>query len=443
MFSSIFRRLILLVSVIVIFFIGLVVVYSTTFSANDFVKQKLANSGLAALADQPFTVTGLLQSEFTWENVVIDTEQLYFTADKLSAELNLMAIIIGQPQIKSVNIVSPVLEFKSLAPSFKLLHTPFNLGAQRIAARNGFLIFNDAEVQDIELSMLKNGSLGEYSVQTKGRWLADQKEISYNYSGMLGTDNDNKLFISRSDLTAQASIEQWLGSLTARLRNFTVSTENEIAIEFASWSSTWQADKDYLTGPLDFAGGIDAAQGTWEDLRMGSVEAALAYRDANQWAHTVSTQATNSQWTDGKLSGQLGFTILTEKQSDVSADDWQSFNFVIYGTIADNQPLLNWQKPDVRIAYINGEQQKISQNLEMRALSIDVEQARWQMLDGVWVELLDETVTGDFGYALLEGSWPNLAIDTGPSVSKQLQPALNLLIDDLEFLRALYADVVQ
>lgn len=442
-YSNLYKRIALFAGLIVVVFSAIVLYFSATFSSQDFIKQRFSESGLSLLAHQPFSQSGWLNTELTWLNVQVDTEHLYFAAKEIRVQLNLLSIVLGQPQINQLVLTAPAIELKDWQPSIDYFYLPLDLAAQRVEVINGWIVQQDREIQDIELTMIRNGSFGEYGLQTKGHFIEEGTDISFNYSGLLGTDNDNTLYISRSELTAEALINEWQGSLRARLRNLMVDTQKNIDFEFASWSSNWTADKDYLVGPIDFAGGIDLGKGTLSALRFGSIEAAIAYRDENEWAHTVSSQLTNGTLENKQWSGQLGFTVLTDKQRDVASDDWQSFNFVVYGSIADQQPFLSWQQPEMRIAYINGAQQRISHNLDMRRLTIDPLASRWQMLDGVWVELLDDTVTGDFGYAELGGQWPGLTLDVGPSIAADFQPALNLILDDLEFLRALYADVVQ
>lgn len=416
------------------------------FDSESWLQTKVASSGLNNVDLPAPTKTGGFNKTLTWHKLSVNFgNEGYFETEQLSIQLNGLSILLGQPQIESVTLLAPYLETANEALTLQQLRIPVELGFKELTVVDGIVVLGQTELHDIQVGMIKNGTFGEYALQTSGFIRQGALDISVGYSSILSVDGDGNIQLSKNTLESQLVFQQGTGKLVGKVKELVIAPNNDVTVSFVSWSSQLQQQQfTDLPNELDFAGGLEAGSFSAEQWDLIMLDAALAYRDANQIGHTYSLQSTRANKSKNEVTGQLGLSILSEKPEPVTrADDWQSYNLVMSGAINNSQPLLSWSKPEFRLAFINGDKERISHNIALRTIDINPATQDWVMNDGDWNQFLGDTNTAGYGFGKISGDWPSMHINEGPVVAQKLQYSLNLLSSDLVTLNALFSHLVQ
>lgn len=416
------------------------------FDSESWLKNKAESVGLASL-DLPIPIkNGLFNTTLVWNSLSIDVGHSgYFETDQLSVQLNGLSILLGQPQIETVTVTTPYLETPKSSVSVQQLRIPVELGIKELSIIDAIVVIGQTELHEVQVGMIKNGSFGEYSLQTSGYIRQDALDISFGYSSQLSVDGDKNIRLSKNTLESRLNLEQSTGRFVGKIKDISIKPSNEFSVSFVSWSSQWQqsllAD---IPSEFDFAGGLESGNFSPAQWRLTMLDSALAFRDADNIGHTYTLQSTQANTRNESVTGQLSLSILTEKPEPITrADDWQSYNLVMTGAINNNLPLLSWSAPEFRLAFINGNQERISHNIALRTIDINPTALHWVMDDGDWNQFLGDTNTAGYGFGEITGEWPSMQILKGPAVAQKLQYSLKLLSSDLVTLNALFRHLVQ
>ncbi|MBU2863550.1 hypothetical protein KO489_06825 [Reinekea forsetii] len=385
-------------------------------------------------------------TRLAWQNLELALSQShYFEAEEITLQLNLVSILLGRPTIDSISIQTPYFQTDSESINITDLRTLLNLNAKNISIANSTAVFDDTEVHGLNIEMVKNGSLGDYSMQTSGHIRNASLDVGFNYSAMLSLAKDDTLIFRKNNLTSQTFFQQGSVQWVGKVKQAKLSTDNSLTLEFASWSSQWNQNRfTHLPTLFDFAGGLEF--GSWQngEVNLRLLDAAVAFRDTQNIARTYALQSTEASVSEQTITGQLSVSILAEQPSQVADPlDWQSYNFVMSGQINNNKPLISWENPEFRLATINGKGQRSSHNITLKELSLNAEGNLWLLKDGDWNEYLDELNTAGYGFGRLTLQWPTLKVIEGPTVTNRLQMPLNLLSNDMETINALHRLLVQ
>ncbi|MDN3650557.1 hypothetical protein QWZ13_16750 [Reinekea marina] len=392
------------------------------------------------------STTNRFGSKLTWQNLELTLSQShYFEAEVITLELNLVSILLGRPTIESISLQTPYFETHPESINAAVLRALLDLNAKKISIANSTAVFDDTEVHGLNIEMVKNGSLGDYSMQTSGHIRNASLDVGFNYSAMLSLAKDDTVIFRKNNLTSQTFFQQGSVQWVGKVKQAKLSTDNSLTLEFASWSSQWNQNRfTHLPELFDFSGGLEF--GSWQngEVNLRLLDAAVAFRDTQNIARTYALQSTEASASEQTITGQLSVSILAEQPQQVADPlDWQSYNFVMTGQINDNKPLISWEKPEFRLATINGEGQRSSHNITLKELSLNAEGKLWQLKDGDWNEYLDEQNTAGYGFGRLTLQWPTLKVIEGPTVTNRLQKPLNLLSNDMETINALHRLLVQ
>jgi hypothetical protein len=437
---------------IAIFVVSLFILVALLFSVNlarfdseAWFKEQADLAGLPKLSLPTPNKNGPFNGTMVWNDLSLEfgTEQ-YLEITQLQVQMNRLSIILGQPQIESVTLTAPYLELSNHELTLQSLRIPVVFAFKSLTLTDGIFVNGDTEWHEMQVGMIKNGAFGEYAVQVSGHLRESKSDISFSYSTLLGIDGDDNIHLSKNAFESRFVLDQDLGHLIGKVKDISISPENYITTKFVSWSSEWEQTRfPELPAKLDFAGGLEFGQFKQEQWNLTMLDAAIAFRHTDNKGHTYSLQSTQVD-VDGKnINGQLGLSILTEKAVNVTdMNDWQSFNLVMSGAVRDNQPLLLWSKPDIRLAFINGANERTSHNISLKEIDVNPSEQTWQMTDGDWNQLLGDVNTAGYGFGKLSGSWPDLQIIEGPTVTDKLQYPLDLLSEDMVILDALFRRLV-
>jgi hypothetical protein len=416
------------------------------FDSDNWLNTKAESVGLANVGLPMPTKKGVFNTTLVWNKLSVEIGDVgYFETEQLSVQLNGLSILLGQPQIESVTFTSPYLETSKSSVNVQQLRLPVELGIKELSIVDAIVVIGQTELHEVQVGMIKNGSFGEYSLQTSGYIRQDALDISFGYSSQLSIDGNKNIRLSKNTLESRLNLEQSTGRLVGKIKDISIDPNNEFSVSFVSWSSQWQqsllAD---IPNKFDFAGGLEAGNFSPSQWRLTMLDSALAFRDTDNIGHTYTLQSTQANTLNESVTGQLSLSILTEKPEPItSTDDWQSYNLVMTGAIHNSKPLLSWLAPEFRLAFINGDQERVSHNIALRTIDINPTAQRWVMDDGDWNQFLGDTATDGYGFGKISGAWPSMQILEGPAVAQKLQYSLNLLSSDLVTLNALFRHLVQ
>ncbi|MFQ3230018.1 hypothetical protein [Reinekea sp.] len=416
------------------------------FDSESWLKSQTEASDLANLHLPTPLKQGTFNTKLVWNNLSLELDdESYFETEQLSVQLNSLSILLGQPQIESITLKAPYLETSKSAVTVQQLRIPVALGIKELSIVDALVVIGPTELHEVQVGMIKNGSFGEYSMQTSGYIRQDVLDISFGYSAQLSIDGDKNIRLSNNTLESRLNLDQSTGRLVGKIKSLSLAPNNDLSMSFVSWSSQWQQSlHQAIPSEFDFAGGLEAGNFKAAQWNLTMLDAALAFRDTDNIGHTYTLQSTQANTLNESVTGQLSVSILTEKPEAVNTvDDWQSYNLVMSGAINNNQPLLSWSLPEFRLAFINGNNERISHNIALRTIDIDPTAQHWLMDDGDWNQFLNDTNTAGYGFGKITGQWPSMKILEGPAVAQNLQYALNLLSSDLVTLNALFRHLVQ
>ena len=334
---------------------------------------------------------------------------------------------------------APFLQVPANELNIQQLRLPLKLDFQQLVLHEGYFVSGEQEVQNIELSMLKNGVFGEYAVQLSGELVGPQLSANLNYSTLIGIDGDNKLVMGKSQFNANARYQDWTGRLSGKAKSILLSPNNNADVKFLNWSSTWQSSAETVPYAIEWAGGLTNAQlndGTWS---LSTVDTAIAYSDDKNIAHTFAMQSNNTQVTNGDFDGQLGLSLLAEYPKE---SEWQSYNLVMSGTMLPGNSLFEWVDPDIRLSLYDSNSVLHTHFIKVRELALNLKTPMVSLNDGEWKFVRGAVPTGDFGFGQLTGEWPTLDFNNVPSVAEPMQSAFTVIAPDVEFLDALFNHLV-
>lgn len=379
-------------------------------------------------------------TKLTWEGLNVEWAANYFSADLLEVDFNLMSVAIGKPNLQQVTLESPYLEIDSTDLNLQNLRIPVQMGFQNLDLSNGLLVAGTTEIQDIELSMLKNGVFGEYAAQLSAALVTPELLARLGLSTLIGIDGENNLVLGKNQFDITTELQEWQGRVAGKVKSVYITPADDLTLKFVNWSSHWEHQSDNQLFPLDWAGGMTQGslqQGEWT---FSTIDTAIGYLDTQQNSHTFALQSNETRYRDGDLIGQLGLSLLTEFNDPAP---WQSYNLVMSGIMEEGKSILEWTEPDIRLSMID--QQGIQQThyLKTRQASLLNQENIWQLDDGEWRLVKENQQLGDFGFSVVEGQWPELTISNSAALSERLQPSLNLLANDVRYLDALFKQLVQ
>lgn len=394
-------------------------------------------------ADAEAFIEGAQRQRFgttlTWTSPTLETNDILFSADYVTARFNLLSVAIGRPSLQIISIESPYLEVAEGLNEQAALRQLLKFNFQQLNATNGLIVSGDAEIQDLELSLLRNGVFGEYAVQSSGEWVDDSNIIRLSFSTLVGIDGDNHIVFGKSQVDANVTVPNWTGRFAGKIKTVRLTEANELTLKFVNWSSNWKTNLPMLNTTLDWAGGLTEGQFNGVDWSLNTLDTAIAYRDTNDIAHTFAVQSNESNVVDGKLSGQLGASLLTEFPDTTP---FQSFNFVLSGQLDPSINGLAWESTDMRFSLIDQINAQQTHYFTASQFAIDPEQQVWTLTDGEWRHVVAESQIADYGFSTVTGEFPSLVITSPPFLTEKLQPAFDLLAPDIETLNALFDHLV-
>ncbi len=379
--------------------------------------------------------SGHLGTQLTWVKPELEWQGYIFSATEMTVEFNVMSVIIGKPSLKSMIVNEPFLQVPASELNIQQLRLLIGLAFQQLEVHNGYFLSGNNEVQNIELSMLKNGVFGEYAVQLSGELVGSDLSANLNYSTLVGIDGDNKLVMGKTQFDANVVFQNWAGRMSGKIKTLLLTETNNAEIKFLSWSSAWRTNAEFIPYTIDWAGGLTNAQytdGTWT---LSTVDTALAFVDNKDIAHTFALQSNNTQVTNGDLDGQLGLSLLTEFPA---GSEWQSYNLVMSGSMLPGKSIFEWTDPDIRLSLYDNDTQLHNHNIKVRELTVDLANKEVNLNDGEWQMFRSDLPEGDFGFGQLSGNWPTLQFNNVPNVAAPLQSALSVIAPDVEYLDALF-----
>ncbi|WP_196159950.1 hypothetical protein [Reinekea sp. G2M2-21] len=380
-----------------------------------------------------------LGTALEWQEPSVEWQGYAFTAESVQVRFNWVSVLIGKPNLKDVRIASPYLQVPLKDFSVQQLRTLMQPAYQQMSITNGLLVAGDHEVHDITLSMTKNGVFGEYAVQLTGELTTDDLVVNLTYSTLLGIDGNNLLVMGKTQFDASVAFQNWMGRIAGKIKTLTLAEDYSTEVKFLNWSSGWRSNADFIPYTLDWAGGLTQANYAKGEWQFTSIDTAIAYEDDNKTAHTFALQSNQTSLRNGDLDGQLGLSLLTEFPLN---SEWQSYNLVMSGTMLPGKSIFEWADPDIRLSMFDNDTQQHTHYIKVRELNLSTELDSWQLLDGDWRLVIADIPAGDFGFGAITGQWPSLQITDAPQVAEQLQPALNAIAPDVEYLNALFTYLV-
>jgi len=433
----IIRRFIYFAAFLLVIFTSFIGYNLVRFSPENWLQDKISKEIMAGFAgDVEVSKAG---THLVWTNIDITWQGYHFAANEMSLSFNPVSVMIGKPQAKAINLISPYLEIPAGSISVQQLRLPMGLDVQNLTLSGGLFVSGINEFQDIELSMSKNGVFGEYAVQFSGNLETDALSINLGYSALIGIDGQDNLVLGKSQIDSTLSLQNGSGRLDGKIKSLIIDPNNNAIVKFISWSSSWKTSADILPYTLDWAGGLSQGELKGDTFNMGTFDSAIAYIDEQQMRHTFAIQSNDAMIENKQLVGQLGLSLLTEYPIE---SPWQSYNLVMTGNINPGDSILQWNDADMQLAMIDNSSVKETHIIKARSASIDRTQSTWTFNDGDWFKTQDKIPAGDFGFGAITGHWPSLQITDAPTIANKLQIPFNLIATDVEYLDALFDHLV-
>lgn len=431
------RKLLLIPTIVLIALALLATINLWRFSSGDWLQQALPEP-IAEQLSGKWNMRSL-GTELSIEDAQFEYDQLSFTADFISLRFSFLSVLLGKPNLQWVGLDAPILEWDRASISPQQLRGLISLGFRELTLTDGLALIDDTEIHDIQLSMLKNGMLGEYAVQGSAEVFAGDLTSQLNVSTLLGIDGDDRIVVGKTQFDASLVMLNWTGRIAGKVRSLHLAPDNSAKLAYLSWSSNWKTSKEFMPYILDWAGGLTEGQfkdGRWQ---LETLDSAIAYRDSNDTAHTLAIQSNESQWFNGQIQGQMGLSLLAEYPLE---SPYQSYNLVMSGQLREPDGFGRWHQNSLRLVTIERDGTQLAHQISASDTQIQPSSGQWLLNDGQWVLQENGQQLTDYGFAQISGDWPELNIEQNNTMSDRLQPALKLIAPDVERLDALFSLLV-
>ncbi|WP_028671669.1 hypothetical protein [Saccharospirillum impatiens] len=374
-----------------------------------------------------------------WTDVAYSTEHNDWVASRVQVNLNPVSVLIGQPQIRDIQITNGFWFSQSpgtadALPGFTRLLDA--LAPQRLMLNGGNLVIGDLEITQIEAAFERRGSSDRYNSQITTQWAHNDLRASSTAQAILQWHNEG-VRLSDAEFSARLTSGPWPGIASGQWREARIDSD-QLAIDFLSWHSVRQPLGNAFPKGLEWAGGLEALRYSGDGWVFAELDSALAFsgREPNT-THRLGTRGQFLKLRNGQLSGLSAVSYREEtvgtQPSDITA--------TLQGEVTASATDWHWQAPKLLIGVTENSQQR-SHNLSAATLALEPSNQQWALTDGDWIIQIDGEPEQSYGFGVLNGDWPGLSLNSAPDWTTPLNTDLTLLRSNLEWIDALRRELV-
>lgn len=374
-----------------------------------------------------------------WTDVAYSNEHNDWVASRVQVDLNPVSVLIGQPQIRDIQITDGFWFSQSpgiadALPGFTRLLDA--LAPQRLVLNGGNLVIGDLEITQIEAAFERRGSSDRYNSQITAQWAHNDLRASGTAQAILQWHNE-AVRLSDAEFSARLTSGPWPGSASGRWREARIDGD-QLAIDFLSWHSVRQPLGNAFPKGLEWAGGLEALRHSDDGWVFAELDSALAFSGREpSTTHRLGTQGQYLKLQNGQLSGLWAVSYRSETTGSEPSDLTATLQGDVTATATDWQ----WQTPKLLIGITENNQQR-SHNLSATTLALDTSDRNWTLTDGDWTIQTATAPEQSYGFGTLNGAWPGLTLEEAPDWTAPLNEDLTQLRNQLEWIDALRRELV-
>lgn len=374
-----------------------------------------------------------------WTNVAYGNEQNDWVASRIKISLNPVSILIGQPQIRDIQITDGFWFSRNpnsrdgLVDFTRLLDA---LSPQRLELVGGNLVSGNLEITQLQAVFERRGSSNRYNTQVTAQWAHNDVSASSTAQTILQWQNE-AVRLSDTEFSAEVTAGPWPGNASGQWREARLDGRH-LAIDFLSWHSARPPLGAAFPNGLEWAGGLEALRFSDEGWVFAELDSALAFSGSEpDTTHRLGTQGQYLELQNGRFTGLWAISYRRETTDNEPSDLTATLQGEVNATAANWQ----WQTPKLLIGQTQNHQQR-SHNLSATSLTLDPTSGNWTLSDGDWTIQTPAVPEQSYGFGVLTGSWPDLTLTGAPDWTAPLNDDLTLLRNELEWIDALRRELV-
>lgn len=394
------------------------------------------------LSERIHTTTGLDWPEpdqtelnrLIWTNPDVALGNGRFMAERIELTFSPLSVLLGHPEITDLTLDQPLwLSDTALSSDngLALARLVDALAPQRLTARKATIATDDHEWNDIQAAADRLGGSQRFHWQISAHRISDAHRLDLT-AGAIVRLRDDELILNEASGQWVVTRGPWRGSWRTGLRAGTYA-QGQWSLEYLSWSGQWPEPGDALPGMLEWAGAVEQAEQLDTGWHLAGLDTALAFLDDNDVPQRAGALSSDLTIQTHRIEGQLA---LSYRSGSEGQDQNTDMTVAVEGRADWTEGLIQWQDPAVLIG-LSQDNRPTSLQFDAERLRFDVLQRQWRLIDGEWREDTADQPIQSFGFGVLSGSWPGLALEEAPAVADRLTDRLRPLGAQLEWTDAL------
>lgn len=379
-------------------------------------------------------------TQLSWHSVNLSTDEGAFAAERISATVSWLSIMVGRPQITELTLDAPLWiigELAGAAPLRLFAHLLDQLAPHRATLTRATLITADTEWLDIEAAGERLGASDRFHWQLTGRMERDDlggtwttgAAIQHTEAGARLTEPSWSIDINRG---------YWRGLWSGKMRAALLDADGT-RFEHLSWNNQWHPQQGPFSGGMEWAGAIERLALAPQGVQLKGLDSALAFREPDGATRRLSALSDHLTMFEDRAVGQLSLSY----RGQAATGTWRDRTLAVEGAVEMTQETITWDGVELLLGLTSTEQQ-LSYQINAERLTLATDRGQWRLKDGSWRLRIGANgrPPQSYGFGALAGTWPGLELTEAPAVADELRRHLRLLGPQLEWTHALRSALV-